>query len=70
LALNGSGARLQHFQPRLARVLAHVVPGLPPALVEVLLADGVGDRVRAPRAFGLELRTVAEVYGASERAAA
>ena len=70
LALNGGHATLRHVQPRLARALARIVPGLPPALAEVMLADSVGDRIRAPRAFGLELRTVAEVYPLRERAAA
>lgn len=70
VALNGGHATLRHIRPRVARALARVVPGLPPALVEVMLADSVGDRIRAPRAFGLELQRVADVYRPSERAAA
>lgn len=70
LALNGGSAMLRHIRRRLARALARVVPGLTPALVEVMLADSVGDRIRAPRAFALELRRVADVYRPSERAAA
>ena len=70
LALNGGTVTLRHVPPRLVRPLGHVIPGLPPALVEIMLADSVGDRIRAPRAFGLELRTVADVYRSSRPAAA
>jgi nucleoside-diphosphate-sugar epimerase len=62
LALNGGRANLRHIHPRAARALAHVVPGLTPTLVDVLMADSVGDSTRAVRTFGLELHRVKEVY--------
>ncbi len=68
--INSDGARLAHVPPLLARALGHVFPNLTPALVEVLLADSVGDCERARRAFVLDLHRVAEVYRAPDRAAA
>jgi nucleoside-diphosphate-sugar epimerase len=64
-ALNGGHASMRHIPPHLARVLAHVAPGLTPAFVDVMLADSVGDPLRAARAYGLELRRVEDVYAAS-----
>lgn len=62
LALNGRRAKLRHIHPRFARALAHVVSGLTPALVDIMLADSLGDRTRAVRAFGLDLHRIDDVY--------
>jgi uncharacterized protein YbjT (DUF2867 family) len=70
LALNGGRAKMRHIHPRFARALAHVVPGLTPALVDILLADSLGDPTRAVRAFGLELRDIDHVYPTRSAAAA
>src|SRR5262245_35632372 len=61
-ALNGGQASIRHVPPQLVRVLAHVTPGLTPALVDVMLADSIGDPTRAARTYGLELRRVEDVY--------
>jgi uncharacterized protein YbjT (DUF2867 family) len=69
--VNGGRARLRHIPPLVARALAHAAPGLTPDLVEIMLADSVADPTRAARAFGLELRSVSDVYQqAAARAAA
>lgn len=60
--VNGGRARLRHIPPLVARALAHAAPGLTPELVEIMLADSVADPTRAARAFGLELRSVRDVY--------
>lgn len=70
LALNGGSVALRHLPPRLARTLARVVPGLPPPLVEVMLADATGDPGRAVSAFGLELRRLTDIYPVAARTAA
>lgn len=70
-AVNGGRARLRHVPPLVARALAHAAPGLTPELVEIMLADSVADPARAVRAFGLDLRSVSDVYQqAAARAAA
>jgi uncharacterized protein YbjT (DUF2867 family) len=70
--VNGGRARLRHVPPLAARALAHAAPGnrLTPELVEIMLADSVGDPTRAARVFGLELRSVRDVYGAAAARAA
>jgi uncharacterized protein YbjT (DUF2867 family) len=60
--LNGHAARLRHLSPGLARVLGHLLPGLRPGLVDVMLHDAIP--VRPPQEtatqFGVELHTLAE----------
>jgi uncharacterized protein YbjT (DUF2867 family) len=69
--VNGGRARLRHIPPLVARALAHAAPGMSPELVEIMLADSVADPTRAARVFGLELRSVGDVYQqAAARAAA
>ena len=67
--LSGHDVRERHLGPRVARVLAHVIPSLTPALVAVLAADSLPDRdVRlANDALGLELRHLADVYATVAR---
>jgi hypothetical protein len=62
--LSGHDVRERHLGPQVARVLAHVIPSLTPALVAVLATDSLPDRgLRlANDALGLELRHLADVY--------
>jgi NADH dehydrogenase len=60
--VNGGIVRLRHVPALVARTLAHAAPSLTPELVDVLLADSLGDQVRVDRAFDLERRRVRDVY--------
>jgi uncharacterized protein YbjT (DUF2867 family) len=60
--VNADGVRLRHVPPRAVRALSHAVPGMTPELVEVMLADSVGEQARADRTFWLERRRVSDVY--------
>jgi uncharacterized protein YbjT (DUF2867 family) len=60
--VNGGPVRLRHLPPFVARTLAHADPSLTPELVDILLADSLGDQVRAVRAFGLERRRLGDIY--------
>lgn len=68
--VNGGSCGIHHVPPLAARALGHVVPDLTPELVDVLLADSLGDQTRADRAFGLERHGVGAVYGAASARAA
>lgn len=46
----------------IARALAHVVPGLTPAMVEVLAACSVADAPATADVLGLEIRSLAGIY--------
>src|SRR5262245_34832218 len=61
-ALNPSGAKVRHLPGRLARVFAHVLPTLTPALVEVMTADSLPDTALAADAFGIDLHSIRDVY--------
>lgn len=61
-AVNADDIRLRHVPPRIARTLSRAAPGMTPELVEVMLADSVGEQRRIDRAFGLERRGVSDVY--------
>ena len=61
-AVNADDVRLRHVPPRIARTLSRAAPGMTPELVEVMLADSVGEQRRIDRAFGLERRGVSDVY--------
>lgn len=60
--VNGGGAKLRHLPARLARTLARALPGLTPELVDIMLADSVGDQIRAARAFRLDRRRLEDIY--------
>ena len=47
---------------RIARTLSRAAPGTTPELVEVMLADSLGEQRRVDRVFGLERRGVSDVY--------
>jgi uncharacterized protein YbjT (DUF2867 family) len=66
--LNRPGVRLMHLPPVLARGLAHVVPSLTPALMELLLADNVpsADPTETASRFGTELRRLTDVWDATQ----
>jgi NADH dehydrogenase len=68
--LNGGSAKLPHLPVLVARALGRTHPGLTPELVEMMLADSLGDQVRAVRAFGLARRRLQDVYAARTAAAA
>jgi NADH dehydrogenase len=60
--VNGGPVKERHLQGRLARVLAHFSPTLTPALVEVMAADSLPDTTPATTAFGINLRSIRDVY--------
>jgi uncharacterized protein YbjT (DUF2867 family) len=60
--VNADDVRLRHLPPRIARTLSRAAPGTTPELVEVMLADSLGEQRRVDRAFGLERRGVSDVY--------
>ncbi|MGZ8687203.1 MAG: hypothetical protein ACXWZP_02110, partial [Gaiellaceae bacterium] len=62
--LSGQDVKERHLGPRLARALAHVVPSLTPALVDVLAADSLPEAglPLAADALGLEFRHLTTVY--------
>ena len=60
--VNGGPVTLRHIPARLARTLAHAVPSLTPTLVDVMLADSLGEGTRAARAFALERRRLTDIY--------
>lgn len=65
-ALNGKGVRLVHLPPVVARGLAHVVPSLTPALMELMLADNVPatDPREVARQFRTDLHRFTDVWPA------
>src|SRR5262249_45861677 len=60
--LNGGVVKERHLQRRLARGLAHVLPTLTPALVEVMSADSLPDTTLAADVFGIDLHSIRVVY--------
>jgi NADH dehydrogenase len=66
--VNRPGVRLMHLPPVVARGLAHVVPTLTPALMELLLADNVpsADPAETASRFGTELHRLTEIWGAAQ----
>lgn len=60
--VNRGDVRLRHVPEPVARALARIAPALTPELVDLLLADSLGDQVRADRAFRLSRRRVGEIY--------
>jgi len=60
--VNGGPVNERHIQGRLARVLAHLLPTLTPALVEVMTADSLPDTALASEVFGLDLRPIRDIY--------
>lgn len=65
LALHGGPVRLLHMPTWLVRRLARSAPSLPAPLADVLLADAVPtrDALATADAFGVDLHSVAEVWG-------
>ena len=60
--VNPNGAKVRHLQGRSARILAHVLPKLTPALVDVMTADSLPDTTLAADAFGVELHSIRDLY--------
>jgi uncharacterized protein YbjT (DUF2867 family) len=62
--VNRKGVRLLHLPPVLARGLAHVVPSLTPALMELLIADNVTatDPPEIAARFGTDLHRFTDVW--------
>jgi hypothetical protein len=54
--------RLRHVPGFLARVAARIWPSLPPALVDVMLRDSVGESEPAVAAFSLRLTSLKDVW--------
>jgi uncharacterized protein YbjT (DUF2867 family) len=67
--VNRQGVRPKHLPALLARTLGHALPGLTPELVDIMLADSLGEQSRV-RAFGLERHRLAAVYGQTGAVAA
>jgi uncharacterized protein YbjT (DUF2867 family) len=63
--LNGGEARIVHLPAPLARVAAHLVPSLTPALVDLLVRDNVTteDPNRVPTELGFSLHRFHDVWG-------
>lgn len=60
--VNGGAAKLRHLPGLIGRTLGRALPGLTPELVDIMLADSLGDQIRAVRAFGLERRRLGDIY--------
>jgi NADH dehydrogenase len=60
--VNGGNVKQRHIPGRLARVLAHVLPTLTPALVDVMTADSLPDTTLAAEVFAIELHRIRDVY--------
>jgi len=60
--VNGGAVKVRHLQGRSARALAHILPTLTPALVEVMAADSLPDTTLAADAFRLDLHSIRDVY--------
>ena len=60
--VNGGAVKLRHLQGGLARVLAHTLPSLTPALVEVMAADSLPDTTLATEVFEIDVRPIRDVY--------
>ncbi len=60
--VNGGPVKERYLQGRLARVLAHFLPTLTPALVEVMTADSLPDTTLAATVFGINLHSIRGVY--------
>jgi uncharacterized protein YbjT (DUF2867 family) len=62
--LSGQDVKERHLGSRLGRALAHVMPSLTPAMVDVLAADSLPEAglPLAADALGLEFRHLAAVY--------
>jgi NAD(P)H dehydrogenase (quinone) len=58
----GGDVRLRHVPAPLARALAWFWRGLPPALVDLLLRDRVGEPERATAALGLRLTHLGDIW--------
>lgn len=65
--VSGHDVKERHLGPRLARALAHVVPNLTPAMVDILAADSLPEAglPLAADALGLELHHLSDVYAQS-----
>src|SRR5262249_24009500 len=60
--VSGGRVRERHLQGRLARALAHFLPRLTPALVEVMDADSLPDTTLSADGCGLNLHSIRDVY--------
>jgi uncharacterized protein YbjT (DUF2867 family) len=58
----GAPVRIRHVPAWAARLLGHALPALTPDMVELMLADSVGDSLRAVAEFGLKLRPLSRVW--------
>ena len=62
--LSGQDVKERHLGPRLARALAHVMPSLTPAMVDILAADSLPEAglPLVADALGLDFRHLTTVY--------
>src|SRR5262245_40495794 len=60
--VNGGVVKERHLHGLLARLAAHALPTLTPALVDVMAADSLPDTTLASDAFGVGVRSIRDVY--------
>ncbi len=53
---------IRHLPARLAKLLSKVLPGLPPALIDIMLKPSVGNPARAIAEFGIGLTSLPGVW--------
>lgn len=58
----GDRVKLVHLPAFIARWLPRIVPDLPGALIEVMLADSIGNPDAAIAAFGIQLTSLTQVW--------
>ena len=58
-------AAIKHLPGRLSKFLSKVIPGMPTALIDLLLKPSVGNPAQAVAEFGIRLTSLAGVWGMS-----
>lgn len=62
------GVPIKHLPGRLSKFLSKVIPGMPPALIDLMLKPSVGNAAQAVSEFGLRLTTLSAVWNAPQEA--
>src|SRR5262245_41305423 len=61
-AVNGGVVKMRHLRGRFAHAVAHLLPTLTPALVDVMVANSLPDTTLAAEVFGINLHAIRDVY--------
>jgi nucleoside-diphosphate-sugar epimerase len=56
---------LRHLPERLAKFLPAFLPGVPPALVDLMMRPSAGNPAEAVRVFGVQLHSLREIWGST-----